>query len=117
LSAITNAEREERVERARKLGAYRTHLRSWLIESHVPEHLHEGLIEYIVMRRPTGSFLDAVLCNNLKEAVGRADVFARPHLHEIVGFLYNHAPAPCWGSPERVQAWLNDPEPAPVVFE
>ncbi len=96
---------------------YRTHLYSRLVENHVPEHLHEGLIEYIAARRPTGDFLMAVLSNDLKGAVGRADEHSSLALGWIVGFLYNFCPANSWGSPEAVKAWLSDPEPPKEVFE
>lgn len=48
----------------------------------------------------------AVLSNDLKEACGRADSFNRRILFEIVVWLYNNAPITCWGSPEKVDAWL-----------
>lgn len=95
----------------------RAHLRQRLIVSRVPEGLHEGLIEYIVQRRPTGGFLAAVLTNDLQQAAVRADEVNARHLREIVLFLHNDAPAPCWGSPERVNAWLADPNPVLEVFE
>ncbi len=97
--------------------SYRTHLYSRLVENHVPEHLHEGLVEYIAARRPTGDFLTAVLSNDLKGAVGRADEMSGPALPAIVRFLYNVAPAPCWGSPDVVQAWLANPDVPREVFE
>lgn len=73
----------------------------------VPEHTATGLIEYIVYGIPTGGFLTAVLENNLKEAVGRADHLNGRFLFEICSFLYNHAPYKCWGSRESVRNWLD----------
>jgi hypothetical protein len=96
---------------------YRTHLRTRLIASGVPEHLWEGLIEYITARRPTGEFLRAVLSNDLKEAVGRADDASGPALGALVRFLYNFCPAPCWGSPRAVKAWLENPEKPQEMFD
>jgi hypothetical protein len=72
----------------------------------VPDHLIPGLVCYVVQKRPTGSFLQCVLENDLKGAIERADdesVFA---LKKIVVFLYNYAPSGCWGSPKKVEAWL-----------
>lgn len=92
----------------------RQHLRSRLEEHRVPEHLHLGLVEYITERRETGSFLKAVLENNLSEAVGRMAPFDGEGLRGLISFLHNHAPAPCWGSPADVKDWLDDPE-EPVV--
>jgi len=55
---------------------------------------------------PTGSFLEAVLNNDLTEAVGRADEDNLKALPEIVGYCYNEIPMACWGSPEKVEKWL-----------
>lgn len=97
---------------------YREHLRRRLTESQVAQHLHEGLVEYIAARRPVGSFLMAVLTNDLKEACGRGDELARMGgLFSVVTFLFNYAPAHSWGSPASVDAWLNDPNPPRPVFD
>ncbi len=55
---------------------------------------------------PTGSFLQACLENKLVEAFARADEGNRLDMFEIAGYLYNELPDPCWGSPEKVKAWL-----------
>lgn len=69
-------------------------------------YLVESLTLYIERGVPTGGFLNAVLCNDLREASGRADVFNKHRIFELVQWLYNEAPSPCWGSPENVEAWL-----------
>lgn len=56
---------------------------------------------------PTGGFLQAVLENNLMEAMGRADDFNRVALFDICSYIYNHLPVACHGSPEKVKRWLN----------
>jgi hypothetical protein len=97
---------------------YRRHLFHRLVDCNVPEHLHEGLIEYLAARRPVGHFLTAVLSNDLTEAALRADLFVRPYIADVVRFLVNYAPASCWGSKQAVAAWLNAPsEPVPEIFE
>jgi hypothetical protein len=96
---------------------YRAHLRRRLIESNVPENLHEGLIAYMTERRPVGSFLTAVLSNDLQQAVTRADPITGRRLRETVLFLHNYAPAPSWGSPAAVTAWLVDTAAVPEIFE
>ena len=55
---------------------------------------------------PTGSFVRAVLENNLMEAIGQADEENRRDIVEICRFLYWDMPSICHGSPERVEAWL-----------
>jgi len=85
--------------------AYRSSLRQAAVLSRVPEHDIDGLVEWIVEARPTGDFLRAVLENDLKEAFGRADLENTEAMAEIMRFLYNHAPANCWGSVENVKNW------------
>ena len=41
-----------------------------------------------------------------EEAVGRADETSLEGLAAIIGWLYNEAPAACWGSEENVRDWL-----------
>lgn len=72
----------------------------------VPEHIRESLLAYANEHRPVGSFLEAVISNDLKEALGRADAENIDNLFAIVSWLYNYAPSPCWGSPERYAAWV-----------
>lgn len=96
---------------------YRSHLRGRLIKCRVPAHLQNGLIEYIAARCPVGGFLEAVLSNDLRGACRSADNVSRYHLWDLGSFLFNYAPADCWGSPEQVAAWLSDPEPPAEVFE
>lgn len=77
-----------------------------LILGSVPADLHGGLIRYILDGVPTGGFLLAVLSNDLRQACDRADHVNKLYIAQIVGFLNTHAPADCWGSAERVVAWL-----------
>jgi hypothetical protein len=72
----------------------------------VPSHTLSGIERYIHERIEPGGFLRAVLENDLVQALGRADAANREALFDIVEYLYNHAPAKCWGSPERVAAWI-----------
>lgn len=72
----------------------------------LPERLRAGMKGYVEHHRRTGSFLRAVLENNLSASFARADVDSLPQLHEIVRFVYNEIPARVWGSPEVVEAWL-----------
>ena len=65
----------------------------------------DSIDRYVEHGCPTGSFLEAVLKNNLKEAFGRADHEAMDNLRHIVAYCYNEIPAPCWGSEEKVNEW------------
>jgi len=67
----------------------------------------ESLDKYANERVPPGGFLQAVLENNLMEAMGRADEFNRVALFNICKYVYNNLPVDCHGSPEKVKRWLN----------
>jgi len=73
------------------------------------EHLADmiGSIElYILQGCPTGGFLEAVLSNDLKECMARADDVSRHIVFEIVCHLYQNCPGGCWGSPRHYRDWL-----------
>ena len=74
--------------------------------SGVPETLHDGLRNYLVHGYRPGSFLMAVLRNDLAGAVARADDESAAGLAATVRFLFNYAPAWCWGAEDRVLMWL-----------
>lgn len=69
-------------------------------------NLADNLERYIEHGVPTGSFLRALLENNLRESCWRADKANRLLLWEYVCWLHHYAPQDCWGSPEKVKAWL-----------
>jgi len=70
------------------------------------EHVRGGLERYFEKAIPPGHFLTAVLENDLREAVGRADDISIEILPDIIRWLYNYAPARSWGRPATVSVWL-----------
>ncbi|KKM07197.1 hypothetical protein LCGC14_1736310 [marine sediment metagenome] len=64
---------------------------------------------------PCGSFVTAVLENNLMEATGRADGDSQAALFEIVRYVRWEIPSRCHGSPEKVRAWLIPEQPQPDI--
>ena len=70
------------------------------------EYIKETLERYVSDRCPTGGFLYAVLCNDLTQACAKADMRNQRMLFDIVTYIYNNIPSICWGSPEKVDAWL-----------
>lgn len=73
---------------------------------HVPMHICDGIVNYIVHRKPPGEFLHAVLCNDLTKAVMHADALNLANVGATALFLYNEAPGICRGSPDTVKRWL-----------
>jgi hypothetical protein len=81
----------------------------------VPSHLRSGLVAYLTERRPVGSFLTAVLSNDLLAAVQRADADSWAGLGSVMRFLIFVAPSTAWGSEANVARWLEDPQaPRPM---
>ena len=74
----------------------------------IPSATAEGIERYLVHRVPPGSFLEAVICNDLREACGQADENNAAALQAIVGYFYNEAPSLAWGSSARFETWLNE---------
>lgn len=75
------------------------------LEKWVPAHMRAGMARYVVLGVLPGSFLRAVLSNDLMEAGRMADDENRRRLFDYVMFLINYAPSDCYGSPEAMLAW------------
>ena len=76
------------------------------IEYGIPAHIAPGLIRYIHEHVQPGGFLLAVFENDLFKTFAKADMSSRGALERITSYIYNHAPAGCWGSKEAVKQWL-----------
>jgi len=72
----------------------------------IPRDTKSGVDQYVDHGVPTGSFLRAVLENDLFEAVAKADYHNKLALAAICEYIYNYTPTTCHGSPEEVAAWL-----------
>jgi len=77
----------------------------------IPEMTLASITNYVERRVPPSSFLQAVLSNNLRESFACADENNRAAMFEIVSYCYWKIPADCWGSPEKVAAYLRDSKP------
>ncbi len=71
----------------------------------LPSYMHSGIRLYLLRGILPGSFLTAVLENNLAAAASQADDANRELLFDYANFLYNHFPSDAWGSPEKIKAW------------
>lgn len=71
----------------------------------IPERMMPGIRLYIDQGIIPGSFLQAVICNDLREAVGCADDENLANLPAFVQYFYNEAPGTCWGSADTMMAW------------
>jgi len=72
----------------------------------IPSEFVAALKRYVHHGILPGSFLQAVLKNDLREACGRADHIRKYTIWDYVAFCHNYIPAGCWGSPEAVADWV-----------
>lgn len=72
----------------------------------LPPHMQDGMRLYIENGIEPGSFLTAVLSNDLMKALGKADDVNLYALPAYGRFLYNNAPCGCYGSPKAVETWI-----------
>lgn len=73
----------------------------------IPKHLYEGLHRYVCEGVLPGHFLQAVLRNDLHDAVGLADDESFAALRLILMWLYNCTPGTCYGSQDAIDRWLS----------
>jgi len=73
----------------------------------IPEHIRESVKGYVEKGIPVGSFLTAVICNDLRESFAMADDINRDRMFDIVSFFYNEPPITCWGSRENMDKWIS----------
>jgi hypothetical protein len=81
-------------------------LEARVLAAGLPEHMHEGIIAYLRYGRPCGDFLRAVLCNDARDAMRRADEANAAALGNWFLFLIRYAPMIAWGSQEHYDGWL-----------
>jgi len=72
----------------------------------IPASTLQSLRDYVTKGYAPGSFVEAVLSNNLKESFGRADLYNREAMFDIVSYCYNELPAASWGCEEKYISWL-----------
>lgn len=72
----------------------------------IPPHMMESMRAYVEQGRPVGGFLQAVISNDLKEAVGRADNTNIWLIPIYVNWFYNECPGLIWGSREEYENWI-----------
>lgn len=78
--------------------------------SKIPTHMREGLERYVEHHIKPGRFLRAVLENDFMLAVGYADTINRECFAQWAETLRWELPGESWGSPEKVQGWLDNKE-------
>jgi hypothetical protein len=72
----------------------------------IPDRFIESLRGYKELGWEPGGFLTAVLSNDLRESIARADAEAAAALPAIVRYIYVEFPMGIWGSRENVREHL-----------
>tara|TARA_R110002020_G_scaffold283942_1_gene499564 strand:- start:225 stop:512 length:288 start_codon:yes stop_codon:yes gene_type:complete len=84
----------------------RTKFTDALVFSQIPVHMREGMINYFIHRLEPGSFLFAMLSNDIELARVKADSINAFCIPEYEKFFVDHCDEEAYGSREKVQAWL-----------
>lgn len=72
----------------------------------IPADLYADLTAYLLKGVVPGTFLLAVLRNDLAEAVLSSNAERRACLPLLIRLLFNHFPPACCGSAVKVERWL-----------
>jgi hypothetical protein len=72
----------------------------------IPERMRGGIVRYVENGIKPGSFLYAVICNDLMLAVGKADYENIRLLPAYARLLYQYFPPGSHGSAERAKLWM-----------
>jgi hypothetical protein len=72
----------------------------------IADHTKISIDRYYNNGEQPGGFLEAVLSNDLFDAVARADCDSRRDLPDIVCYIYNKIPSSCHGSRQAVKDWI-----------
>jgi len=72
----------------------------------IPQGVYDSMVRYVVNHLLPGSFLKAVIENDLMQAIAYADDDSLRSMRAISKFFWNHTPNDCWGSTERFKAHI-----------
>ena len=73
-----------------------------------PVHILDSINRYVEHRLSPGGFVTAVLSNDLTGAFNQADTDSESGIRDILKYVRWEIPAESWGSPAKVEAWLNN---------
>lgn len=73
---------------------------------YVPYHVMGGIVRYIESGLHPGSFLAAVITNDLGGVIANGDRESLENLVAIYKFFYNYCPSNCWGNEKKMSAWI-----------
>ena len=71
----------------------------------IPDRMQAAITRYVENGITPGSFLTAVICNDLQTACAKADDENIHIIPAYAAYFYNEAPSDCWGSFEKMKSW------------
>jgi len=74
----------------------------------IPQHIRDTLLRYLQFGCPPGSFMTAVLSNDLRGALSNADAASLDGLKSIWLFTVNEMPGLAVGGSDDVSRWISD---------
>lgn len=72
----------------------------------ISEHVKSMFDDYVKNGKLSSSFMRAVLENDLLNSVINVDDSNSQNIRNIVIFAHMEIPSVCWGSPDKVIAWM-----------
>ena len=88
--------------------------RTWNMDA-LPERWRETMARYLDAGCDPGSFLTAVLANDLTQAFRRADKVSAAELPQIVAWIAANVPQQATGSGQNVAAWMRQQKAASLA--
>lgn len=82
----------------------------------VPEHTREALENYFFYGYLPGSFVTAVITNDLVRACNSCDHINREAIVDITKWVMHNAPNGSWGNHNNLQNWLHDADSCRTKF-
>ena len=74
---------------------------------YIPGRMRLGIERYVKDHIRPGSFLQAVISNDLRNALAHADIENLENLPAYTMYFYWETPPDCHGSKEKMEAWIN----------
>ena len=75
------------------------------VRRHVPPHMINTVLDYVMSGVPPGDFVNAVMSDSLSGAAARADHINVRQMGAWGNLLFV-LPPDCWGSTAKVAAWI-----------
>jgi hypothetical protein len=98
----------KQLDEIKQLGDRNRYVVSGINYLDIPTNTILAINNHVLYGQECGSFVEAVLENNLGEAFSRADDYNQRAMFLIVSYLYNKCPMGCWGSVNNVKDWRKD---------